>query len=167
MWSLAEVKALLKETGERAGIPCEDVPVTISTKMVKTMGTFYFKIKEGKLLPHEFRFAEVLLSGRYEEKVVREVILHEYAHFYANVKDQVNHHHDEVFKETCVKLGIGSHTYFKELVPQVKKKGYLLYCSSCKKEVARRRRVDIVGRILRGKVSSCCQAKLLAKGGIF
>ena len=166
-WELDDVRLLLARTGDILDFDCRDVPVEISTRMEKTMGSFFFREKEGKIIPHSFRFSEVLLSGRYEENVVRSVIIHEYAHFYANVKTQENHMHDDYFKSICKRLGISSETYFKQLLPEVKKKGYILVCSKCGQKVAHRRKIDSVDKILRMKISSCCQAKIKYREGIF
>jgi len=167
IWTQEDVRQLLLETGKRAGLDCSHVPVEISSKMEKTMGSFLFREKSGKITPHAFRFAEVLLSGIYAESVVRNVIIHEYAHFYANVRDQENHMHDEVFKSVCVMLGIPDHTYFKELIPPVKKRGYILVCSQCGGKVAVRRKIDAVEKILRTKVSCCCHAKIGYREGVY
>ncbi len=167
VWNLEDVRKLLDETGEIMGFDCSYVPVEISTRMEKTMGSFLFREKEGKIIPHAFRFSQVLLSGYYNESVVRNVIIHEYAHFYTNVKENKNHKHDAYFKNTCVKLGIPTNTYFKELLPKVRKNGYILVCSKCGTKVAARRRMDSVNMILRGKVSGCCKAKIRAKKAVF
>lgn len=166
-WELDDVRSLLVKTGDAFGLDCREVPVEISTRMEKTMGSFLFREKEGKIIPHSFRFSEILLSGGYEENVVRNVIIHEYAHFYANMKTQENHMHDDFFKSICKRLGISSETYFKQLLPEVKKKGYILVCSKCGQKVAQRRKIDSVDKILRMKISGCCQAKIKYKKGIF
>ena len=166
-WLIEDVRQLLDDTGDAFGFQCRHVPVEISTRMEKTMGSFLFREKEGKIVPHAFRFSEILMSGIYEEKIVRNVIIHEYAHFYTNVYNQVNHMHDEDFKNTCRRLGISEETYFKHLLPEEKKKGYILVCSSCGKRVAVRRKIDSVDKILRMKVSGCCGAKIKCRSGLF
>lgn len=167
IWNVEEVRKLLAETGEKMGFDCAHVPVEVSSRMEKTMGSFLFREKEGIITAHAFRFAQVLLSGYYHESVVRNVILHEYAHFYANVKDNRNHKHDAYFKKVCEELGIPTHTYFKELLPRNKKNGYILVCSKCGSKVAARRKVDSVNMILKSKVSGCCHAKIRAKKAVF
>gem|GEM_PF-667968 len=166
-WELEEVRSLLVKTGDAFDFDCREVPVEISTRMEKTMGSFLFREKEGKIIPHSFRFSEVLLSGVYDENVVSSVIIHEYAHFYANVKTQENHMHDAYFKSICKRLRISSETYFRQLLPEIKKKGYILVCSKCGQKVAERRKIDSVDKILRMKISGCCQAKIKYKEGIF
>jgi len=167
IWSIEEVRRLLNETGEAMGFDCSFIPVEISTRMEKTMGSFLFREEKGKIIPHAFRFSQILLSGYYHESVVRNVIIHEYAHYYANVKDNQNHRHDDYFKRICERLGIPSHTYFKELLPKSRKNGYILVCSKCGSKVAARRKVDSVNMIVRTKVSGCCHAKIRAKRAIF
>lgn len=166
-WSLDDVKKVLGEAGEVMKFSPAYVPVQISMRMEKTMGSFLFKVKDGVLTAYAFRFSAVLLSGEFEDQVVRDVILHEYAHFYANVKTQMNHHHDDLFKSICIELGAPPHTYFKELLPSTQKKGYILVCKKCGKPVARRRRIDAVENIVRNKISTCCHAKISCYKGVF
>ncbi len=167
IWTIEDVRKLLAETGEAMGFDCSFVPVEISTRMEKTMGSFLFREEKGKIIPHAFRFSQILLSGYYHEDVVRNVIIHEYAHYYANVKDNQNHRHDAYFKRVCEALGIPSHTYFKELLPKTKKNAYILVCSKCGSKVAVRRKMDSVNMIVRTKISGCCRAKIRAKRAIF
>lgn len=167
VWTLQEVKNLLAATGEKQGMPCKEVPVLISARMQKTMGSFYFRMRDGKMVPDSFRFSQKLLDGSYGEEIVRQVILHEYAHFLVNMRDQMNHHHDEVFKEACRALGIGDHTYFKEVVELAPKKGYLLLCATCGKTIGKRRRADAVRTIVKTKVSSCCRGKIKIREALF
>lgn len=167
VWNTDDVRKLLAETGERMGLDCSFVPVEVSIRMEKTMGSFLFREEKEKIIPHAFRFSHILLSGYYHESVVRNVIIHEYAHFYVNVKNNQNHRHDAFFKRTCEDLGIPSHTYFKELLPKSKKNGYILVCSKCGSKVAIRRKMDSVNMIVRTKISGCCHAKIRAKRAIF
>ena len=167
VWSIEDVKKLLAETGRKTGVLCDGIPVVISTKMEKTMGSFYFRMRGGKMEPHSFRFSVKLLDGTYSREIVEQVILHEFAHFYVNMRDQVNHHHDEVFKEACRALGISDHTYFKEFVALTPKKGYLLLCGSCGKTIGKRRRSDAVRKIVKTKVSSCCHGKIKIREAVF
>jgi len=112
IWNLNEVERVLTETGERAGLSTKGIPVSISDRMEKTMGSFVFKEKDGKVKAHEFRFSARLLSGEFDEEVVRNVIIHEYAHFYANVTTGRNNGHNAVFKNVCRSLGIPDDTLF-------------------------------------------------------
>ena len=166
-WTVQDVKKVLMEAGEVMGLSPADISVQVSSRMERTMGSFLFKEKAGVITPFAFRFSEVLLSGKFENQVVRDVILHEYAHFYANVKSQKNHNHDDYFKSICIKLGTPPHTYFKELLPPQKKRGYVLVCRKCGKTVAKRRRIDAVEKIMRTKISTCCRAKLGSYQSIF
>lgn len=166
-WSIDDVKKVLNRAGEVMGLSPAHVPVEVSSRMEKTMGSFLFKEKDGLISPFAFRFSALLLSGRFEDQVVKDVILHEYAHFYANVKSQKNHNHDDYFKSICIALGAPPHTYFKELLPQQKKQGYVLVCKRCGKPVARRRKIDAVENIVRNKISTCCHAKISSYKSVF
>lgn len=166
IWTKEDVEALLRATGEEAGRPCDHVPVVISTKMTRTMGSFWFKEEKGAIVPHSFRFSTRLLSGEYPEGVVENVIKHEYAHFHVNVGTGVNQLHNARFKAMCRRLGIPEETYFKEILAR-EQKGYLLECTGCGKVVAARRRKDAVDRLLTNKVSRCCRARIRSREGTF
>ncbi len=166
-WSLDDVKKVLGEAGEVMGLSTNDIPVQVSSRMERTMGSFLFRERNGVITAHEFRFSAVLLSGRFDDQVVKDVILHEYAHYYANVKSQKNHNHDDFFKSICLELGTPPHTYFKELLPTVEKKGYILVCKKCGKTVAKRRRIDAVESLIKNNISTCCHAKLRGYHSVF
>ncbi len=162
-YSLEEVKKILKSTGEAAGLPCNHIPVEISTRMKRTYGVFLFKIENGRIRPLAFRFSEKLLSGDFPDELVENTIKHEYAHFYTTLVTGENHMHDSYFKAVCKKLGIPGDTRFQGCHQEEIKNGYKIHCSKCMNEVARRRRRDAT-RVLVGKyLSGCCSAKLLAR----
>ena len=91
-----------------------------------------------KIKPLKFVFAEELVNGKYREEIVREVIIHEYLHYYCNTITNSNNGHNKFFKACCIKSGISSNTTFKynsELKSDLSKYKYKIYCSNCKKKL--------------------------------
>lgn len=167
-FTVEEIKEMLLEYGREGGISPKDVPVEISTRMKRTFGAFTFKKeKNGKLTPLSFKFSLKLLSGDFEEKVVRDTVGHEYAHFLVTVRDNINHGHDEEFKKACRLLNVPEDTHFTGEMEVVKKKGYIIKCKKCRNEVSRRRRKDSTINILKRYRSGCCQSELFAEESIF
>lgn len=161
-FTIKDIRQLLDEAGQKMGLACDQVPVEISRRMVRTYGLFIFRRGRQALEPVAFRFAARLLDGDFAEDIFRQVVLHEYAHFYANTKDNKNHGHDRVFKETCRRLGIPEDT--KLITPSHDQRpGYAIYCKACGKLVAQRRRRDTAQRLVNGYRSACCQARLVGR----
>lgn len=167
IYTLDKVRRVLDWAGDRMGLPCQDVPLEVSTRMKRTYGSFVFRVVEGEVRPIAFRFAFKLLSGDYPKDVVEHTILHEYAHFYANMIGNRNHGHDARFKEVCLRLGISPETRFTGNHEEEIRKGYKIYCTKCRNEVARRRRSDSARNIANKYLSGCCQAKLKLVAGRF
>lgn len=162
IWMKEDIRAILDRVGEEFGLSCSHVEIIISSRMEKTMGSFVFLEKGGKVLPREFRFSTRLLCGEFPEEMVRNVLIHEYAHFYANVTTNVNNGHNAFFKSVCTRLEIPTDTLFKGNKSMVfpKKKGYVLTCTKCGENVAVRRRKDAAMEIRKKNISGCCEAKL-------
>lgn len=163
-----DVRSLLRQAEAILGQSCEEVPIIISPRMSRSYGVFLFRIQRGRVEPVAFKFALRLLSGDYEDEVVRQVIFHEYAHFYTNTFDHQNHGHDEFFKANCRRLGIPEETKLKVSNEAFSKKpGYIIRCSNCGSKVATRRRKDATATILRRYRSGCCNKPLTATKEIF
>lgn len=166
-YSEEEIRQRLDRAARIMGMPCDHVPIQISGRMKRTYGAFVFRIEAGRLVPVAFRFALKLISGDYPETTVDETIYHEYAHFYTNMLHNRNRGHDAYFKAACRKLGIPEHTHFQGNHEEAARRGYRIFCSSCRKEVARRRRVDAARDLSRRYRSGCCQAPLKVMRDVF
>lgn len=162
-----EIREVLDQAGDKLGLSCGTVPIEISSRMTKTYGAFRFRLVGGQLEPVSFRFSLKLLSGDYPDEIVDHTILHEYAHFYTNLKLNSNHGHDRAFQDTCRRLGISPHTHFQGAHQEEVKKGYRIFCSNCDSTVATRRRSDSAKNLSRRYLSGCCKAKLKVKQDVF
>lgn len=155
-----DVREILFNISNRAGFDCSFVPIRISTRMKSTYGAFVFRIKDGVLEPIEFKFQDKLLSGDFPEEVVVSTIEHEYIHFLTNIANNFDHGHDDVFKTNCRRLGVNESTYFTGYHNAEVKDGFKLICTSCGKEVARRRQEVSAKRIQKKFLSGCCNKKI-------
>ncbi|WP_294134297.1 SprT-like domain-containing protein [uncultured Clostridium sp.] len=162
VWSIADIKIIINEISEKWNYPC-DIKIEISKRAKKRMGAFFYKKYNNKIEPLKFVFAEELVNGNYSERVVKEVIIHEYLHYYCNTITNSNNGHNKFFKTCCIKSGISSSTTFKynsEAEPDLSKYKYKIYCSNCKKLVCMHVRKDAAERKIRLYVSKCCNEKL-------
>ncbi|MGG7130849.1 SprT-like domain-containing protein [Clostridium perfringens] len=130
VWSKKDIEVVIKEISEKMGLDATKIPIEISSKMKRRKGQFMFVcIKTPKSIhPLKFKFSNILLDGNYEEDVVREVIIHEYVHFYTNTINKKNCYHDYRFKLNCRKAGISDSTYFTAGGVGYK---YKIVCSKC------------------------------------
>ena len=111
-WTIKDIKDTLVSVANKAGISVDGIPITISNRMTSCKGQCRYRIIDVNVKTISFRFAKNLIDGTYPENVVREVIIHEYAHHYINTKTNKGQHHNKLFKETCRMLGISDSTYF-------------------------------------------------------
>lgn len=130
VWSKKDIEVVIKEISEKMGLDATKIPIEISSRMKKCKGQFVFRrIRNPKsIYPLKFKFANVLLSGNYDEDVVKEVIIHEYIHFYTNSIYRENCKHDYRFKANCRKAGISDSTYFTAGGVGYK---YKIVCTKC------------------------------------
>jgi predicted SprT family Zn-dependent metalloprotease len=149
------------------------IPIRISKKMTRGLGLFKFskKLIENKIVftPVEFVFSDRLLNGICKEDTVRNIIGHEFAHFYCTIIDQQNNGHNDRFKRVCSNLGISSKFWgtcsFIDELSNYDKKEYHILCSNCDKLVAVAQRKSRVDNLIKNSISACCKAKLKYKDG--
>lgn len=149
------------------------IPIRISKKMTRGLGLFKFskKLIDNKIVftPVEFVFSDRLLNGICKEDTVRNIIGHEFAHFYCTIIDQQNNGHNDRFKRVCSNLGIsskfwGACSVIDEL-SNYDKKEYHILCRNCDKLVAVAQRKSRVDNLIKNSISACCKSKLKYKDG--
>ena len=165
-WTLEDIIIVLKDLDKKYNTKASEVETVISSRMTKCKGQYKFKIdsNKNKVIPIKFTFAKNLLGGYYPEDVVKEVIIHEYAHYVTQDNKMRNQGHNSVFKANCRKLGISDSTYFEydELNSVAFKEDnykYKVICSKCKKIIEKRK--TIKGNKLHNYISNCCHADLI------
>ena len=160
IWTVDEIKKVIDEIASRWNYPC-DIKIEISKRATKRMGAFFYKRNEKKIIPIKFVFAYTLLNGSYSEQVVREVIIHEYLHYYCDLSTNKSNGHNKFFKECCLASGITDSTtfkYFNEVNNKDAK--YKIYCSKCRKLVCVHVRKDAAMRKVSFYISKCCNGRL-------
>ena len=109
-WSLADIKKVFKEISQKMNMDCTNITIDISGRMTRCRGRYTYKRID--LTPIKFTFAKNLLDGSYNYETVKQVIIHEYCHFYTDSKYNYACGHDSRFKMICRKAGISDNTYF-------------------------------------------------------
>ena len=95
----------------------------------------------------------------------KEVIIHEYLHYYCDTITGVSNGHNSYFKKMCRIMGISDSATFKY---DTKRKSdtaykYKIYCSKCNKYICGHKRIDFANNKVKKYISSCCKAKLIIK----
>ena len=80
-WTIKEVQDEIDKIGLILDYPC-NLKIEISNRATKRMGAFFYKKEKDTIKPLKFVFAKRLLDGNFPEEVVKEVIIHEYLHYY-------------------------------------------------------------------------------------
>ena len=106
-WTIKEIKEELIDIGIKLEYPT-NLKVEISNRATKRMGAFFYIKEKESIVPIKFVFAKRLIDGNYPEEVVREVIIHEYLHYYCDTKTGLSNGHNKFFKSMCLKCGISS-----------------------------------------------------------
>lgn len=163
-WTLSDIQAVIDDIAETMNYPC-DIPIFISKRAKKRLGAFYFHKYENKIMPLKFVFSEDLINGRYNEAVVREVIIHEYLHYFCDTKTGKSNKHNKVFKSMCRKVGISDKATLQVEKEndenKEKKRAYKIYCRQCGNLVGINKRKDAADRKIKGYISKCCKEKLV------
>lgn len=162
VWTIQDIKLIINEIAQKWNYPC-DIKIEISKRAKKRMGAFFYKNIGEKIIPVKLVFAEILINGSYKEDIVKEVIIHEYLHYYCDTSTNNNNGHNKFFKECCIKSGISDSTTFKynnENNNESKNYKYKIYCSNCRKLVCMHVREDAAKRKIKLYISKCCNEKL-------
>ena len=145
IWTVDDIKLVIDEIASRWNYPC-NIKIEISKRATKRMGAFFY----------------TLINGSYSKEVVREVIIHEYLHYYCDLSTNKSNGHNKFFKKCCLASGISDNTTFKYFNEENnnKKYKYKIYCSKCRKLVCVHVRKDATIRKVSSYISKCCNARL-------
>lgn len=138
VWTKEDVIKVLEEASEKANYSCKEVPVVISKNLITTGGYFrgiFTEAYGGKKYVRAdcFTFSYFYLNGVMRKENVKQLILHEYAHFLTIDKTKESHNHDELFKKNCKKIGCTLYDgSFKSYVSdEPSKYKYTITCRKC------------------------------------
>lgn len=163
-WTVQDIAVVIEKLNKQLNYNC-DIKIEISKRAKKRMGAFFYKKGKDKIEPIKFVFAEKLINGSYEEKIVYEVIVHEYLHYYCDTKTNISNGHNKYFKTMCKMMNISDEATFKynnenNIISDYK---YKIYCGKCNKLVCVHKRKDFAYKKINNYISSCCKAKLFMK----
>ena len=111
VWEINDIRFIINEISKIWNYPC-GINIEISKRVTKRMGAFFYKNAGNNIIPIKFVFSYTI-NGSYPEEVVKEVIIHEYLHYYCNSITKRNNGHNKFFKECCLKSGISPNATFK------------------------------------------------------
>lgn len=154
------IKKTMIEMDKKTGLQGAYVPVKFSSA-TNRKGSYHATIKYTrknnrrvieKFEPLYFTFSNCLFDGRYDIEVIKEVIKHEYIHYYCSIKYPTRQvHHGPEFKSACRRYGVNDSTTFKYKVNDdiedlniEKKLVYVLTCTNCKKETVRQKKSKVI-----------------------
>ena len=117
----------------------------INTRLKTTLGQVCYVGNE----PNRVEFSQQLLDTSTDE-AVRQVLLHEAAHYIADMRDGISHGHDAYFRAICAEIGCTNDktTYKVERlqgIPSVYK--YDVFCPNCGRIKGYNRKTDILKRL--------------------
>lgn len=166
-WTIKEIQDKIDKIGLILDYPC-NLKIEISNRATKRMGAFFYKKEKDSIKPLKFVFAKRLLDGNFPADVVREVIIHEYIHYYCDTKTGISNGHNKLFKSMCLECGIKDKATFEykstnEDIANKDTKLYNIYCNKCGKLVCVHKRRDAAERKIKGYISKCCNSKLYYK----
>ena len=104
-YDLNRIKMEFNEVCRKAGTPC-DVPIRLNGRLTRTLGRVFHQcdVTSGVWYSTHVEFSKQLLETA-SDKSIRDVILHECAHFIVTARTGENHGHDAAFKKVCAEIG--------------------------------------------------------------
>lgn len=132
MYDLVRVKKEFNEVCDLAGCPCT-VPVEINSRLSTTLGRVDSLNAGGYVTPLKVMFSKSLINTATDEDI-RQIILHEAAHYIAIIRSHEHHGHDAYFKDICAEIGCTNDgaTYMTEAIKADDKlMRYSIYCPNC------------------------------------
>lgn len=130
----AQIIAQLTKLDQQFQTQAATLPVTLKPNFTRTLGQYvYHPMKR-------FHFATSLAT---DEAMLRQVVIHEYIHYYLDIKFGI-HGHGAAFREMCVLLGIPPRATitWKQAPPKVvNQHNYAIRCNECQHIIAYRQKM--------------------------
>lgn len=112
-----------------------NVNITINARLTRTLGRVISEVQEnGEWRPTKFELSKQLVEQGTED-TIRDVVLHECAHYIAIETSREAHGHDAYFRSICYRIGttndgmVTKDAKFK--LPEEKRHKYSVYCNHC------------------------------------
>ena len=167
MCTMKDVKKIIKELDTVTGLNGASLELK-EVKSIKTLGAFVnVNIKDRntrkviKREPRRFEFSHLVLSC--DEKTLREIVKHEYAHYMAFMKYGERCHHDYRFKKMCEIIGATADepqfTNDQIQKQSIKLAKYNLTCSGCGHTFTYSRMCGTLKAAMSGEAECPCGSK--------
>ena len=132
MYDLERIKKEFNEVCDAAGCPCIS-PIEINGRLSTTLGRVDSLNIGGYVTPLTVMFSKSLINSATDDDI-RQIVLHEAAHYIVIMRTHEHHGHDEYFKSVCAEIGCTNDgaTYMTECI-----KGndatarYSIFCPHC------------------------------------
>ena len=162
-----DLRKMFDELDEQTGAYTSHIEVKFNGRLKTTLGRYrYFNCD---CTPFSFEFSSVLKNLPYDE--VKQVVIHEYAHFLRNSYwHKGNYGHDSEFKKIVRSLG-GTETepnisgMMQEQINEVRKneKKYEVYCKECGKKLRAYKTKSGASNCVKNYNCGCCHGELYFK----
>lgn len=109
------------------------IPIKLNGRLRRTYGQLCYKKNCPTLVPDRLEMSKIFVENAADDDV-RQVLLHEVAHFVATVETGKRHGHDSYFKDACHRIGCTNDTAtanFDKGVPKEKLYKYTVTCEKC------------------------------------
>ena len=137
MFNLEMVKAELDKLSESVG-DTFDIPVSINGRLTRTLGRVIQHVNDGFCLSERMEFSRQFLETSTDVSI-KDVIAHEWAHYYATKSTGEHHGHDAYFKKVCAMIGCTNDktvTKVERTVSESKLFKYQVWCPTCQEYIA-------------------------------
>ena len=164
MYDITRIQKEFNEVCEKAGCPVT-VPVKLNGRLTRTLGRVHQRRDNGKTEWHPYlvEFSKQMIETA-TDNTIRDVLLHEAAHYIAVVRTGEAHGHDAYFKAICAEIGTTNdttHTKVESTVAQEELYKYTIYCPTCNKIIGGYNRMCKTLKMI-----DLCTCRECSKGGL-
>lgn len=161
-YDLARVKFEFNEICSKAGTPC-NVPIRLNGRLTRTLGRVHQEKNnvDGIWYSTAVEFSKQLLETSSDQSI-RDVVLHEAAHFIITARTGETHGHDAAFKAVCAEIGTKNDGVSTKVERTVKVHSkYEVICPTCNDTIAEYSRMCKTLQYI-----DMCHCKGCGKGGL-
>lgn len=154
MRTVSEIRSMFEKLDGLLCIDTSNVEIVFSKRAVKRHGSCKFcRGANGTWIPEKIMIADFLRQG--DEMLLRDTVLHEYAHAAAAILTGENCGHNRVWKAVCKKIGCSGRVYAENTAASRQRvqdaAKYAVTCVECGTESLYMRKGDVVKRLEKGR----------------
>ena len=149
IWTEKDIRKVLNEVANKKGVPCNHIPIKfVDEKEINYLNAcFRYRqktITKEYLGPVDFIFNRQVFNGVYVDEILKEIIIHEYIHYYCHETYTEDVGHGHIFKKHCKELGISPFAKIRYYPgpEKIKVYKYEIYCPKCNKILGVRDRMS-------------------------